>query len=205
MLTLHIPSGSDTAGVVDAEVIAALPDGATLINTSRGDVVDEAALLAALDAGRLWAGLDVYVDEPSSGQATWTSPLAAHPRVVGTHHIGASTEQAQKAVAEGVVEVVEAYADRHAAQRGQPAGRRFVTAVRPFAARVVKQDWAARVVCPMHDAIPVVARAQYLADNPWSYLHVMRSKQDLPESTQIEIGQTNAGSAASTARCGRLR
>ncbi len=109
VLTLHIPSGSDTAGVVDAEVIAALPDGATLVNTSRGDVVDEAALLAALDAGRLWAGLDVYVDEPSGGQAQWTSRLAAHPRVVGTHHIGASTEQAQKAVAEGVVEVLEAY------------------------------------------------------------------------------------------------
>jgi D-3-phosphoglycerate dehydrogenase / 2-oxoglutarate reductase len=111
VLTLHIPSGADTAGVVSAEVIAALPDGATLINTSRGDVVDEAALLAALDAGRLWAGLDVYVDEPSAGQAEWTSRLAAHPRVVGTHHIGASTEQAQQAVAEGVVEVVSAYAD----------------------------------------------------------------------------------------------
>ncbi len=67
-----------------------------------------------------------------------------------------------------------------------------MTAVRPFAARVVKQEWAARVVCPMHDAIPVGARAQYLVDNPWSYLHVMRSEQDLPEATQIEIGQTNA-------------
>jgi len=111
VLTLHIPSGSDTAGVVDADVIAALPDGSVLINTSRGDVVDEAALLAALDAGRLWAGLDVYADEPSAGRADWTSRLAAHPRVVGTHHIGASTAQAQQAVAEGVVEVVEAYAD----------------------------------------------------------------------------------------------
>jgi len=99
VLTLHIPAGADTSGVVDAEVLAALPDGATLVNTSRGDVVDEEALLAALDASRLWAGLDVYQDEP------------AHPRVVGTHHIGASTQQAQRAVAEGVVEVIGAYVD----------------------------------------------------------------------------------------------
>jgi len=111
VLTLHIPAGADTSGVVDAEVLAALPDGATLVNTSRGDVVDEEALLAALDASRLWAGLDVYQDEPSSGRTPWTSRLAAHPRVVGTHHIGASTQQAQRAVAEGVVEVIGAYVD----------------------------------------------------------------------------------------------
>jgi uncharacterized protein (DUF1015 family) len=67
-----------------------------------------------------------------------------------------------------------------------------VTTIGPFAARVVKQDWAERVVCPMHDAIPASSRPQYLVDNPWSYLHVMRSEQDLPGATQIEIGQTNA-------------
>ena len=67
-----------------------------------------------------------------------------------------------------------------------------MTAVRPFAARVVKQEWAQRVVCPMHDAIPVSARATYLADNPSSYLHVMRSEQDLPDATLTQIGETNA-------------
>ena len=64
-----------------------------------------------LDGGRLLAGLDVFPDEPGSGTADWRSPLAAHPGVVGTHHIGASTEQAQEAVASGVVEVVTAFAD----------------------------------------------------------------------------------------------
>jgi len=67
-----------------------------------------------------------------------------------------------------------------------------VTAVGPFAARVVKQEWAERVVCPMHDAIPVSARAQYLRDNPASYLQVMRSEQDLPDATLAQIGATNA-------------
>ena len=57
----------------------------------------------------LRAGLDVYPGEPGSGSTEWSSPLAQHPRVVGTHHIGASTAQAQKAVADGVVEIIEAY------------------------------------------------------------------------------------------------
>jgi D-3-phosphoglycerate dehydrogenase / 2-oxoglutarate reductase len=84
--------------------------GAILVNTSRGDVVDEKALLQALDAGRVRAGLDVYADEPGSGSSDWTSAVAQHPAVVGTHHIGASTRQAQQAIADGVVEIVDAFA-----------------------------------------------------------------------------------------------
>ena len=85
--------------------------GSTLVNTSRADVVDEAALLEALDANGLRAVLDVYDGEPAGGEARFDSPLARHPRVYGTHHIGASTEQAQLAVAAGVVEVIGAFVD----------------------------------------------------------------------------------------------
>ena len=109
VVTLHVPSSAETKNLVDADFLAAMKPGAALVNTSRGDVVDEGALLAALDAGHVRAGLDVFADEPSSGSA-WTSPLARHPRVVATHHIGASTEQAQSAVAAGVVEIVDAFA-----------------------------------------------------------------------------------------------
>ena len=84
--------------------------GAILLNTSRGEVVDEEALLAALDAGTVRAGLDVFADEPSGGSGDWTSRLAKHPSVVGTHHIGASTDQAQNAIATGVAEIVDAFA-----------------------------------------------------------------------------------------------
>jgi D-3-phosphoglycerate dehydrogenase len=83
--------------------------GAILLNTSRGDVVDETALLAALDAGAVRAGLDVFADEPGKGTAEWESRLAQHPAVVATHHIGASTEQAQRAIAEGVTEIIDAF------------------------------------------------------------------------------------------------
>jgi D-3-phosphoglycerate dehydrogenase len=110
IVSLHVPACDDTRGMVDETFLGWMRPGAVLLNTSRGDVVDEAALLAALDEKELRAGLDVYADEPSGGKADWVSPLARHPRVVGTHHIGASTEQAQRAVADGVVEVIGAFA-----------------------------------------------------------------------------------------------
>jgi len=99
--------------------------GAILINTSRGDVVDEPALLAAIDEKGLRVGLDVYAGEPTSGQASWTSRMAQHPNVVGTHHIGASTEQAQRAIADGVVEVVDAFAEGQIANCVNLAPRRL--------------------------------------------------------------------------------
>jgi D-3-phosphoglycerate dehydrogenase len=110
IVTLHVPAGPDTKGLVDAAFLARMRPGAILVNTSRGDVVDEPALLAALDAGAVRAGLDVYAGEPGSGSADWVSTLAQHPAVVGTHHIGASTEQAQLATADGVVEIIDAFA-----------------------------------------------------------------------------------------------
>jgi len=108
VLSLHVPSNVETRGMIGADVLDALQPG-ILLNTSRADVVDAEALMARLDAGVLSAGLDVFPDEPGAGSADWLSPLAAHPRVVGTHHVGASTEQAQEAVVDGVEEVINAF------------------------------------------------------------------------------------------------
>ncbi len=124
VVSLHVPASAGTRNLVDAGFLAAMRPGALLVNTSRGDVVDEAALLAALDAGHVRAGLDVFADEPGSGSAAWDSPLARHPAVVATHHIGASTAQAQAAVAAGVVEIVDAFVAGEAAQLRQPRAAR---------------------------------------------------------------------------------
>lgn len=110
VVSVHVPAGAGTTALVDRELLARMRPDAILLNTSRGDVVDEEALLEALDDGRVRAGLDVWADEPASGSAEWTSTLAQHPRVVGSHHVGASTQQAQAATAAGVVEVVDAFA-----------------------------------------------------------------------------------------------
>jgi D-3-phosphoglycerate dehydrogenase len=108
VLSLHVPMKAETRDMVGDDVLEALQPG-ILLNTSRAGVVDVQALLARLDAGTLSAGLDVFPDEPDSSSADWHSPLAAHPRVVGTHHVGASTQQAQEAVVDGVEEVINAF------------------------------------------------------------------------------------------------
>ena len=109
VLSLHVPLKVETRSMVGADVLDALQPG-ILLNTSRAEVVDSDALLARLNAGGLSAGLDVFPDEPPTGTAEWHSSLAAHPRVVGTHHIGASTQQAQEAVVDGVEEIITAFA-----------------------------------------------------------------------------------------------
>ena len=110
-LTLHVPGGAQTRGLVNRDILARMRPGAVLVNTSRSDVVDEAALVAALDAQGIRAVVDVYEGEPASGEARFDSPLARHPGVYGTHHIGASTDQAQRAVADGVACVIAAFVD----------------------------------------------------------------------------------------------
>ena len=110
-LSVHVPGGARTRGLVGRDILARMRPGAVLVNTSRSDVVDEPALIEALNTRGIRAGLDVYGGEPASGEARFDSPLARHPNVYGTHHIGASTQQAQLAVADGVVSVIAAFVD----------------------------------------------------------------------------------------------
>ena len=109
ILSFHIPSTPETQGMVNTEFCEKLRPGTILINTSRGDLIDEPALVQALDTKEIRAGLDVYCNEPDVSNGEFQSVLARHPNVYGTHHIGASTEQAQTAVAEGVLEIISAF------------------------------------------------------------------------------------------------
>ena len=111
IISLHVPSAAETKGLVNATFLEKLQPGTIIINASRGDVIDEEALLSAMSDKGIRAGLDVYADEPASGEGEFSSALARHPNTCGTHHIGASTDQAQTAVAEGVLEVINAFAD----------------------------------------------------------------------------------------------
>jgi len=111
VVSLHVPGNAETKGMVDAAFLAKMADGSILLNTSRGDVVDEAALIEAMNTRGMRAGLDVFADEPGSGTAEFASALAQHPSVVATHHVGASTEQAQAAVADGTIDTINAYRD----------------------------------------------------------------------------------------------
>ena len=109
IVSLHVPSNADTRHLVDAAFLEQMRPGAILLNTSRGDVIDERRPAQGPGRGPVRAGLDVFADEPGSGKGSWDSPLGRHPGVVATHHIGASTEQAQRAIAAGVTEIVDAF------------------------------------------------------------------------------------------------
>lgn len=133
VVSIHVPSTDDTLGMVDREFLGSMKEGACLINTSRGDVVVAADLLAALEDKNLWVALDVFPDEPDSGEATYDSALAKHPRVYGTHHIGASTEQAQEAIARQVIKVIDNYCDgsvKNAVNLAEPMAHTTVVGIR---------------------------------------------------------------------------
>ncbi len=107
--SVHVPGGAATKGFISVEVLAALRPGSVFVNTSRADVVDGAAVLAEARSGRLFVATDVFDGEPKGGAAEWKSELAQLPAVYGTPHIGASTEQAQEAIADEAVRIVERF------------------------------------------------------------------------------------------------
>lgn len=111
VVSIHVASTPETKHLADRAFFEAMRDGAHFINTSRGAVVDEEALEWALDHKDLRAGLDVFQGEPSHKQGPLDHPLAGRARVYLTHHIGASTQQAQDATAAEAVRVIRTYAD----------------------------------------------------------------------------------------------
>ncbi len=112
VVTLHVAASDETHHLADREFFSAMRDGALLINTSRSRVVDEEALQWALEEKGIRAALDVMEGEPSQKEGTFRHPLADHPNVYITHHIGASTQQAQDAIAAEAVRIIEAYGER---------------------------------------------------------------------------------------------
>lgn len=109
ILSVHVALGPETKGLVSAELLGRLKAGALFINTARGEVVDHAALAAAVREKRLRVGLDVFANEPSAPTAEFSDELISLPNVYGTHHIGASTDQAQEAIAAETVRIVRTY------------------------------------------------------------------------------------------------
>ncbi len=106
VVSLHVPGKEGTVGMINAATIAQMKDGAWIVNCARGNVIDEAAVLAALDSGKLsGVALDVYPEEPPPAD----SPLRRHPKVICTPHIAASTREAQERVALAIAQQAADY------------------------------------------------------------------------------------------------
>ena len=111
ILTVHLALTSDTRGLVSGSVIDRLKPSSYFINTARAEVVDYAALARAIGEKGIRVGLDVFAAEPTGAAGDFTDAIASLPGVYGTHHIGASTDQAQEAIAAETVRIVSAYKD----------------------------------------------------------------------------------------------
>ncbi len=109
ILTIHVAAGPLTKNLVNEDVIAHLKPGAYVVNTARADVLDYKALARAVKEKNLRVAMDVYPGEPAGSTAEFTTALLGLPGVYGTHHIGASTDQAQEAVAAETVRIVKTF------------------------------------------------------------------------------------------------
>ncbi len=109
VVSVHVSLSTDTKGMLGETFFSAMKPRSIFVNTSRAEVVDQAALLDAAESKPLWVGLDVFDGEPDTGEAQYDGPLKSTSHVYCTHHIGASTDQAQDAVAREVVRIVDEF------------------------------------------------------------------------------------------------
>jgi D-3-phosphoglycerate dehydrogenase len=111
VISIHLALSKDTRGLVGARILNQIKPGAMLINTARAEVLDYAALADAVRRKGLHVGLDVFANEPTAAEGAFDDPVLSLPTVIGTHHIGASTNQAQEAIAAETVRVVQTFSE----------------------------------------------------------------------------------------------
>jgi len=109
IVSVHVALKPDTRTLIGPDFFQAMNDGAYFINTSRGETVDQSALAEAIHSKGIRAGLDVFAIEPTSAVAEFADPIANEAGVYGTHHIGASTDQAQEAIAAETVRIIQSF------------------------------------------------------------------------------------------------
>ena len=107
IVSVHLAQNTDTKKIISKDLINKLKKGAYFINTARAGVVDEEALIAAAKEEKIFAGLDVFTAEPEGKEGAFSSELSNIKNIYITHHIGASTEQAQNAVAEETFNIIK--------------------------------------------------------------------------------------------------
>lgn len=109
VVSVHLALNNETRNAIDAEFFNSMRAGAYFINTARGEVVDQHALVDAMRTRGIRAGLDVYAVEPTSAVAEFKDEVVKEDALYGTHHIGASTDQAQEAIAAETVRIVQEF------------------------------------------------------------------------------------------------
>jgi D-3-phosphoglycerate dehydrogenase len=189
IVSVHVALKPDTKLLINSEFLNAMKDGAYFINTARGEVVDQNALVEALHSKGIRAGLDVFAIEPTSGVAEVTDPIGKEDKVYGTHHIGASTDQAQEAIAAETVRIVKSFKET-----GQ------VPNVVNLAARTPATH---RLVVRHHDRPGVLA--QVLDAIKAEHINVQEMENIVFEGAEAAVARINLDKAPSDLMLDRLR
>jgi D-3-phosphoglycerate dehydrogenase len=109
VVSVHLALNPETKNLLSTDFFSAMRPGAYFINTARGEVVDQAALAVAMRNRGIRAGLDVYAVEPTSSSGEFHDDIVKEEGLYGTHHVGASTDQAQEAIAAETVRIVKEF------------------------------------------------------------------------------------------------
>jgi D-3-phosphoglycerate dehydrogenase / 2-oxoglutarate reductase len=189
ILSVHLALGSGTKGLVNAAVFARMKPGAFFVNTARGEIVDQAALAAAVRDKGIRAGLDVFANEPAGGTGSLDNELLKMPGVYGTHHIGGSTDQAQEAIAAETVRIVRSYAE---------------TGKVPNVVNLARRTPATHMLVVRHRDRPGVL-AHVFENLRSSSLNVQETENIVFEGADAAVARINLDGTPSSALCERIR
>jgi D-3-phosphoglycerate dehydrogenase len=188
VVSVHVALKPDTKLMIGAEFFSAMRDGAYFINTSRGETVDQQALVDAMHAKGIRAGLDVFAMEPTSAVADFEDPIANETHVYGTHHIGASTDQAQEAIAAETVRIVKSFKE---------------TGQVPNVVNLAQRTPATHRLVVRHRDRPGVL-AQVLEAIKAEHINVQEMENIIFEGAEAAVARINLDKAPSSATLERL-
>src|SRR5712671_2228557 len=189
IVSVHVALKPDTRMSIGADFREVMRDGSYFINTSRGEVVDQAALVEAIHAKGIRAGLDVFAIEPTSAVAEFTDPIVGEPSVYGTHHIGASTDQAQEAIAAETVRIIQSFKE---------------TGQVPNVVNLAQRTPATHRLVVRHRDRPGVL-AQVLDAIKAEHINVQEMENIVFEGAEAAVARINLDKAPSQATLDRLR
>ena len=189
ILSVHLALGADTRNLINADLLARMKPGAMFVNTSRGEVVDHAALAAAVQQKKLRVGLDVFANEPAAATGDFQDDLLALPGVYGTHHIGASTDQAQEAIAAETVRIVRSYKE---------------TGRVPNVVNLAKRTPATHMLVVRHHDRPGVL-AHVFDELREANLNVQETENIVFEGAEAAVARINLDGPPSEQVCGKVK
>jgi D-3-phosphoglycerate dehydrogenase len=189
ILSLHLALDPATRRMVNASLLAKLKPGALVINTARGEIVDQAALGAAVREKGIRAGLDVFANEPAAATGDFSDDLVKLPGVYGTHHIGASTNQAQEAIAAETVRIIRTYKE---------------TGRVPNVVNLATRTPATHMLVVRHRDRPGVL-AHVFTHLRQANLNVQETENIVFEGAEAAVARINLDGEPSPALCGRIK